>query len=107
MLTPAEQRVLDAWLQTSGHLGRKCPSCGVIAWKARVGALMQHLSVKHCAEFAQEYDFFSTPVRAGRRPGPLRALPKDRAMSYRAAGPSNPTGQHQAGSSSGRPGTPR
>ena len=25
--------------------------------KARVGALMQHLSVKHCAEFAQEYDF--------------------------------------------------
>jgi hypothetical protein len=26
--------------------------------KARVGALMQHLSVKHCAEFAQEYDFF-------------------------------------------------
>jgi hypothetical protein len=26
--------------------------------KARVGALRQHLSVKHCAEFAQEYDFF-------------------------------------------------
>jgi len=26
--------------------------------RARVGALMQHLSVKHCAEFAQEYDFF-------------------------------------------------
>jgi len=26
--------------------------------KARVGALMQHLSVKHCAEFAQEYSFF-------------------------------------------------
>ena len=26
--------------------------------KAQVGALMQHLSVKHCAEFAREYNFF-------------------------------------------------
>lgn len=26
--------------------------------KAQVGALMQHLSVKHCAEFARDYNFF-------------------------------------------------
>ena len=41
MLTPAEQRVLDAWLLSSGHLGRKCSLCGVIAWKAQVGALVE------------------------------------------------------------------
>ena len=26
--------------------------------KAKIGPLMQHLSVKHCAEFAREYNFF-------------------------------------------------